>query len=291
MSTKIAALVRLARPTQWVKNGFVAAPLFFTPEAVNRRNLELVLVAVAVFCLLASAVYVFNDWCDREADRAHPAKRRRPLAAGDVSAAAGLAWALALLAAGTALAVLALPRAAVGFAAAYVALTAFYSARLKHIAVLDVLIVASGFVLRVEAGAAAASIAPTVWIVVCTFLLALFLAIAKRRDDLIKAMSDSHRPALAGYNLPFVDTALGVVMAALVVSYLIYTTDAEVIRKFGTDKLYFTAPFVVAGVLRYLQIALVEHRSGSPTDLALTDRFLVTAIVGWILVFGSLLYG
>src|SRR5262249_3163433 len=133
-------------------------------------------------------------------------------------------------------------------------------------------------------------ITPTVWIVVCTFLLALFLALAKRRDDIVKAMSDTHRPALAGYNLRFLDTAIGVVLAALMVSYLIYTTDASVTQRFRTDKLYLTAPFVAAGVLRYLQIALVEERSGSPTDLALTDRFLILAVAGWIATFALPLY-
>jgi decaprenyl-phosphate phosphoribosyltransferase len=287
-------LLRLLRPEQWVKNGFVAAPLFFTPEAVNRANLGRVAIAVIMFSLLASAVYVFNDWCDRDADRLHPTKRLRPLASGAVSPAAGLAWAAVSLAAGTVLGALFLPPAALALALAYAAMSALYSARLKHVAILDVLVVATGFVLRIEVGSAAIAITPTVWIVVCTFLLALFLALAKRRDDLVKlakTTSDSHRPALSGYNLPFVDTAVAVVLAALLVSYLIYTTDAAVIAKFHTDKLYLTAPFVAAGVLRYLQIALVEQRSGSPTDLALTDRFLILSIIGWIVVFAALLYG
>lgn len=283
--------MRLARPRQWIKNGFVVAPLFFTPDAMSGRNLGLVAAAAAVFCLLSSAIYVFNDWCDRAADREHPAKRTRPLASGEIAPGLGLAWAAGLFAAGAGLAIVLLPAAAVQLAALYVAMSALYSAWLKHIAILDVLILAIGFVLRVEVGGAAVGIALTVWIVVCTFLLALFLALAKRRDDLVKVMSDTHRPALAGYNLQFVDTALGVTLAALLVSYLIYTTDAGVIRKFGTDKLYLTAPFVVAGVLRYLQIALVEQRSGSPTDLALGDRFLILAILGWLAVFAGLLYG
>lgn len=294
MAIKLPPLLRLLRPEQWIKNGFVAAPLFFTPEAVNRHNLLLVAIAVIAFSLLASAIYVFNDWCDRAADRLHPTKRLRPLASGAVSSGVGLAVAALCLAAGAALALAVLPPAATALAIAYAAMSALYSAKLKHVAILDVLVVATGFVLRVEVGAAAIEVTPTVWIVVCTFLLALFLALAKRRDDLVKlakGSGDTHRPALGGYNLQFVDTALGVVLAALLVSYLIYTTDAGVIAKFHTDKLYITAPFVAAGVLRYLQIALVEQRSGSPTDLALTDRFLILSIVGWIAVFAALLYG
>ena len=283
--------MRLARPRQWVKNGFVLAPLFFTPEAMNWGNVGRGVIAVVVFCLIASAIYVFNDWCDADADRLHPAKSTRPIASGEVAPGTGLLLAALLLAAGAVVSLSALPAQASVIAAGYVALTVLYSWYLKHIAVLDVLIVATGFVLRVEFGGAAAGISLTVWIVVCTFLLALFLALAKRRDDLVKALGDAHRPALAGYNLRFVDTALGVVLAALLVSYLIYTADAGAIAKFHTDKLYLTAPFVAAGVLRYLQIALVEQRSGSPTDLALTDSFLIVAFIGWLAMFGWLLYG
>jgi 4-hydroxybenzoate polyprenyltransferase len=288
---KFPALVRLARPRQWVKNGFVLAPLFFTPDAMTWGNVGRSIVGVVVFCLIASAIYVFNDLCDADADRLHPAKATRPIASGEVAPGVALFLAALLFAAGAVVCLIALPARASAIAAAYVALSMLYSWRLKHIAVLDVLIVATGFVLRVEFGGAATGISLTVWIVVCTFLLALFLALAKRRDDLVKALGDTHRPALSGYNLRFVDTALGVVLASLLVSYLIYTADAGAIAKFRTDKLYFTAPFVAAGVLRYLQIALVEERSGSPTDLALTDPFLILAFIGWLAMFGWLLYG
>ena len=291
MKPKFPALLRLARPRQWVKNGFVVAPLFFTPGAVSGENVARVAIAVVVFSLAASAVYVVNDWCDAEADRVHPGKSSRPIAAGEVAPGLALLWAVLLLGAAAALSLAMLPRLANEIVAAYVAMSLLYSWRLKHIAVLDVLIVATGFVLRIEFGGAAVGIPLTVWIVVCTFLLALFLALAKRRDDLVKALGDTHRPALAGYNLRFVDTASGVVLAALLVSYVIYTTEPGVIARLHTDKLYFTAPFVAAGVLRYLQITLVEQRSGSPTDLALTDRFLLGAIVGWLVVFAVLLYG
>ena len=292
MVADFPSLLRLARPAQWVKNGFVVAPLFFTPGAMNARNIGLVALAVVAFSLLASAIYVFNDWCDRDADRLHPAKKTRPIAAGLVAPAAALAWGAVLLVAGAAVALLALPLPAALIAFAYTAMTLAYSLWLKHLAILDVLVVAAGFVLRVEVGSAAIEITPTVWILVCTFLLALFLALAKRRDDLVKlAAGGAHRPALAGYNLQFVDTAVGMVLAALLVSYLIYTTDSAVIARFHSDKVYLTAPFVTAGVLRYLQIALVEQRSGSPTDLALTDRFLILTIVGWIATFAVLLYG
>lgn len=278
------------RPRQWVKNAFVAAPLFFTPEALNANGIYETAVAVIVFCLLSSAVYVVNDYCDRDADRLHPEKRHRPIASGEVSAGVAMALAVVLLAGAAILSLTQLPHGFAPQALAYFLLNVLYSLKLKHVAILDVLIVAAGFVLRVSAGASAIEVNPSVWIMICTGLLALFLAVAKRRDDLVKTMSDAHRPSLAGYNLRFVDASLAMILGALLVSYLIYTTDTTVITRFGTDKLYITAPFVAAGVLRYLQITLVEERSGSPTEIALTDKFLILAVVGWAATFAILMY-
>ncbi|MCM0021743.1 MAG: decaprenyl-phosphate phosphoribosyltransferase [Tagaea sp.] len=285
----IAALIRLARPKQWVKNAFVAAPLFFTPAALTLPNLWAVALAVLAFSLGASAIYVVNDTCDRDADRLHPKKRLRPIAAGEVPPGVALIYAAIL--AGTALAIaLFLPPKFLAVLSLYLVLSLAYSLKLKHVSLLDVLIVAMGFVLRVEAGSAAIGVPATVWILICTGLLALFLALAKRRDDLTADLGTDHRKALDGYTLGFVDTALGVILGALLVSYLIYTTDTAVMAKYGTDRLYMTAPFVVAGVLRYLQIALVEKGSGSPTDIALSDRFVFVCVLGWIAVFGYLIY-
>jgi decaprenyl-phosphate phosphoribosyltransferase len=289
LTPMIAALIRLARPKQWVKNAFVAAPLFFTPAALTLPNLWAVGLAVLAFSLGASAIYVVNDHCDRDADRLHPKKRLRPIAAGEVPA--GLALVYAAILAGAALAIaLVLPAKFLGVLGLYLVLSLAYSLKLKHASLLDVLIVAMGFVLRVEAGSAAIGVPATVWILICTGLLALFLALAKRRDDLTGDLGADHRKALDGYTLGFVDTALAVILGALLVSYLIYTTDTAVMAKYGTDKLYMTAPFVVAGVLRYLQIALVEKGSGSPTDIALSDRFIFACVLGWIAVFGYLIY-
>jgi 4-hydroxybenzoate polyprenyltransferase len=274
-----------------VKNAFVVAPLFFTPTAWTQGQIAAVLLTVIVFCLLSSAVYVINDYADRDADRLHPVKKTRPIASGEITPAAALAIAAVLLAAAAILSILLLPRGVAIVAAIYFTLNLLYSFRLKHVAILDVLIVAIGFVLRVDAGAAAIQVEPTVWIVVCTGLLALFLALAKRRDDLSKDLSEEHRPSLAGYSRRFIDQALAMILGALLVSYLIYTTDQTVIARYGTDKLYLTAPFVIAGVLRYLQITVIEERSGSPTDIALTDRFLIVTMLGWVIVFGLLIYG
>jgi decaprenyl-phosphate phosphoribosyltransferase len=284
------AFIRLVRPRQWVKNAFIVAPLFFTPSAWTKTQSVAVLLTVIVFCLLSSTVYVVNDYADREADRLHPEKKKRPIASGEISAAGAVGIAAVLFAAAAILAITLLPHAVVVVAAIYFAINLLYSFWLKHVSILDVLIVAAGFVLRVDAGAGAIAVEPTVWIVICTGLLALFLALAKRRDDLAKDLSETHRPSLAGYNRRFIDQALAMILGALLVSYLIYTTDQSVIARYGTDKLYLTAPFVIAGVLRYLQITVVEERSGSPTDIALTDRFLIVTMLGWVVVFGLLIY-
>ncbi|HZT20003.1 MAG TPA: decaprenyl-phosphate phosphoribosyltransferase [Dongiaceae bacterium] len=284
------SMVALLRPHQWIKNLFVAAPLFFTPSALSPGTAARVALGVACFSSLASAMYVLNDWCDREADRQHPVKCKRPLASGEVSSAAALWLALLLAALGLLLALLLLPRSFGAVLAGYAALNLAYSFRLKRIAIVDVMVIAIGFVLRVYAGGFIIAVTPTVWIIACTLLLALFLALAKRRDDIVRGFDENHRPSLAGYNQSFLDTAVAVVLAALLVCYLLYTTEPANMARMHSDKLFLTAPFVIAGVLRYLQITIVEHRSGSPTRLALSDRFLMLAILGWIATFAWLIY-
>jgi 4-hydroxybenzoate polyprenyltransferase len=283
-------LIRLMRPHQWVKNAFILAPLFFTPEAMTLPKIGLSLVAVGVFCLLSSTVYIINDYCDRENDRLHLTKRLRPIASGEVTAGWALGAAAILFACAAVFSLTQLPPRFSAIAGAYVVLNLLYSLRLKQVSILDVMIVAVGFVMRVDAGAVAIDIKPSVWILVCTFLLALFIALAKRRDDVVRELGASHRKSLAGYNQKFIDASLGMVLGALLVSYLIYTTDQEVIAKFGTDALYLTVPFVAAGVLRYLQITLVEERSGAPTEIAVSDPFLITAVLGWVATFAALMY-
>jgi decaprenyl-phosphate phosphoribosyltransferase len=283
--------VSLLRPHQWIKNAFVAAPLFFTPQALSWANLLNVAFGVACFSAAASAIYILNDWCDREVDRKHPTKRLRPLAAGTITPARAVAVAVVLLLASAAVSLVYLPRGFCIVLALYVVQNVAYNFWLKQVSILDVLCIAIGFVLRIYAGGQLIGIIPTVWIVACTLLLALFLAFAKRRDDLVLGVDDEHRLSLTGYNLPFIDASLAIVLAALVVSYLLYTTQPENMARLHSDKLFLTAPFVIAGVLRYLQVTLVEHRSGSPTRLALTDPFLLLAILGWIATFAVLIYG
>lgn len=285
------AIFRLMRPRQWVKNAFVVAPLFFSPWVVNAPSMRAVAIAVVVFCLLSSAVYVINDYFDREGDRLHPEKKLRPLASGEVTPGQGIALAIALLILSAALSNFLLPPRFAVFAGTYFVINLLYSIWLKQVAILDVLIVAAGFVLRIDAGASVIDVSPSVWISLATGLLALFMALAKRRDDLVKTMTNTHRASLSGYNLRFVDTCLAMTLAALIVCYLMYTTDTETIRRFKTEHLWLTSTFVIAGVMRYLQITLVEERSGSPTDIVLTDRFLIVTVIGWAFTFGVLIYG
>ena len=283
------ALFTLLRPHQWIKNGFVAAPLLFTPAAVSVSSVATVAAGFASFCLLSSAAYVINDYIDREADRQHPEKRDRPLAAGKISTAQAAGVLAVLIVVGFSVAATLGPPF-LWFVAGYVALNLAYSLKLRQVEILDVLIIAIGFVLRVYSGAVLIEVVPSAWILICTGLLGLFLALAKRRDDLERQLGTDHRASLKGYSKEFLDTAITVVLAALLVAYMIYTTDSQVIARLGTSQIYLTTPFVVAGVLRYLQITLVEKRSGSPTRLLFQDQFLRLTILGWLLTFGLVIY-
>lgn len=285
----LKAILNLIRPKQWAKNAFVAAPLFFTPAALTAANVKAVAGGIACFCALASALYILNDFADREADRKHPTKRHRPLAAGTVSLPVACGLFLVLLASSLALAV-ALPGGVLTIVGLYAAMTIAYSFGLKRIAILDVMIIAFGFVLRVEAGAVLIDVQPSAWIVIMTGLLALFLALAKRRDDLMLNLSDEHRQSLSGYSKPFLDVAVAAILGALLVAYLIYTTDPAVMARLGTEQIFYTAPFVVMGILRYLQIMLIEQRSGSPTVILFSDPFTILTVFGWTLTFGWLIH-
>lgn len=282
-------IIRLLRPKQWIKNGFVAAPLFFTPDKVNAASLLDVLAGFAVFCMVASAVYCLNDLRDAEADRNHPVKKDRPIASGAISPATAMVLMALLLAGGSALGAWRVP-VILWVVGAYFATNIAYTLHLKHIAILDVLTVAFGFVLRVEAGALIIDIEPSAWILIVTGLLALFIALAKRRDDIVRDLDAEHRKSLDGYTLPFLDGSLMAVLSTLLVSYLIFTTDQAVMARLDSEQLYFTGPFVIAGVLRYLQLTLVYERSGSPTDLVYRDLGLQLSVAGWLATFIWLLY-
>lgn len=282
-------IAALLRPEQWVKNLFVVAPLFFTPQALTFANAAIVAAGVLCFCLFASAIYIFNDYQDRAADRSHPTKAHRPLAAGTVSLSVAFALLGLLLVSGLGLALALSPTfAAVG--ATYVVMNLAYSMWLKHVAIIDVLVIALSFVLRVMAGTVLIEVEPSAWILIVSGLLALFLALAKRRDDLVRSLDGQHRRSLDGYSQSFLDTSVSVVLGALLVAYMVYTTDRQVMAELGTERLVYTVIFLIAGVLRYLQITLVEQRSGSPTLLVLTDRFLIVTGLLWAISLSLLIH-
>jgi len=282
-------IVRLLRPKQRIKNACVAAPLLFTPDKTSADNIAAVLIGFIAFCMVASSVYCLNDFRDRDADRNHPEKCARPLACGAVTPTAALIVMTGLLAAGVGLATWRVP-VILPVLAGYFAINIAYSLYLKSVAVIDVLVVAFGFVLRVQAGAMLIGVEPSAWILIVTGLLALFIALAKRRDDIVRDMNADHRKSLDGYSRRFLDGSILTVLATLLVSYLIFTTDQAVMARLGSSKLYFTGPFVIAGLLRYLQLTIVYERSGSPTDLIYKDKGLLLSAAGWLLTFAFILY-
>ena len=284
-------IIKLLRPQQWVKNAFVLMPLFFDKKFTDMGLLGLSLVCFAVFSLAASAAYCLNDILDREADAQHPEKCKRPIASGAVSAGAG--WALTLICAAAAIGLTwwLIPEC-LWIVPAYLVLNIIYSTWLKHINLIDVLIVALFYVMRVVAGALACGITASHWIVVMTFLLALFLVLGKRRDDVVLQAEQGKvvRRGATGYNLQFVNIALTLVATVTIVSYMMYTMSEEVTARLGSEHVYCTAAFVLAGILRYLQISIVDNHSGSPTKVLLRDRFIQVCVVGWIVAFCIIIY-
>ena len=281
----------LLRVRQYVKNVFIFAPLFFAQELGKAELLLDAVVAFIAFSLAASGVYLLNDCLDIEQDRKHPSKKSRPIASGLISIRFAIALSALLFAAGgTLMALLSLQGA--GILLTYVLLNVAYSLLLKHIAILDVAIIATGFVLRLFVGAAVTEIELSMWIVVITFLLALFMALAKRRNDVLLFVNTGTktRKVIDGYNLRFLDSAMAIMASVVIVSYILYTTSAEIIEKIHSNHLYLTALFVILGILRYMQIAFVGEDGGSPTEIFWKDRFIQLNLMCWVAVFAWILY-
>jgi 4-hydroxybenzoate polyprenyltransferase len=287
----MAAMIRLARPHQWIKNTLVGAALVFSQRLFDPHDVALAAVAFVAFCALSSAGYVLNDIVDREADRLNPEKCDRPLARGDLTVAAAASMALVLALSAAILSIALGPRFA-GIALLYAALQVAYSFWAKHRVVIDVIAVAIGFVLRAFAGGVAIHVEVSVWLVFITFVLALFLVLARRRHELI-ALGESataHRGALSEYSVRLVDQMISIVAGATLVSYMIYTASAEVEAKLGTRYLYLTVPFVAFGILRYLYLIDERNEGGDPAQVLLHDRPLLLAVALWILTDIALLY-
>jgi 4-hydroxybenzoate polyprenyltransferase len=285
------SLLHALRPAQWTKNLLVFAGLLFGLRLFDPPAIAQAFAAFAIFCALSGVVYLVNDILDRESDRAHPVKAQRPIASGalPVPTAAGAAAVIGVLAlAGSA----ALSRSFLAVAIAYLAIQLIYSASLKHLVILDVLTIALGFVLRAVAGAVAVNVEIGRWLLVCTILLALFIALAKRRHE-ITMLADGaigHRPILGEYSPYLLDQMIAVVTASTLIAYIVYTVSPETQEKFGTAWLGLTVPFPLYGIFRYLYLVHRRDGGGSPADLLLTDRPLLICVALWALAVALIIY-
>ena len=283
MSQRLVPLIRLLRPHQWLKNGFVFVGLLFGHAWGDPLRLHAALFAFAAFCLLSSGVYVMNDLFDREQDRLHPVKRHRPLAAGSVSVPAALVLLVACLAGGFALVLLG-GNAAPWLFFAYVALNVAYTLGLKHVVVLDVFLIAAGFMLRILAGTLGLSIAPSQWLLLCGLMLTLFLGFAKRRAELnaLSGQGSGHRRVLEHYSASLLDQMMSVATAGTIVSYSLYTVSPDTVALHGTRGLIYTVPFVLYGMFRYLFLLHRRGGGGDPAQLLLSDPHLLASLAGWL---------
>jgi 4-hydroxybenzoate polyprenyltransferase len=287
----IGALLEAMRPRQWTKNVFVFAGLIFSGRLFDRAAVLRELAAFAMFCAAASAVYLANDAADREHDARHPEKRGRPVASGRLSGPFAIAASVVLGAAALAASAV-LSRELLWIVVGYLALSVAYSLRLKRVFLLDVMIVAFGFVLRAAAGAAAIAVEISPWLLCCSFLLALFLALAKRRAELslLGETAIAHRAALSKYSVALVDRWLTALTGATIVSYALYTQSPRTVEHFGTTNLLYTLPFVVYALFRYQHLATRDDAAGDPGALLVHDRGLLVALFGWALTAGIVIY-
>jgi 4-hydroxybenzoate polyprenyltransferase len=288
---KLKAYTQIARPHQYLKNGFIWLPLFFGYKMQNlQANLQ-TLYAFIAFCLAASSVYIFNDFKDVTEDRQHPVKKHRPLASGALKRKEALRFMFLLLFLAITFSFFCLPGDFLIVLGVYLLLNFAYTAFLKHQTIIDIFCIAIGFVLRILGGGTAANISISHWIVIMTFLVALFIALAKRRDDLLLAANGFNtRKTIDGYSLEFISTSMAIMASVIVVSYILFTVSPEKIAEYRTDKLYLTSFWVILGLLRYLQITFVKQQSGAPTAIFLKDIFLKVVVFLWLLNFYILIY-
>ena len=292
---KMIHYIQLLRPLQWVKNGFVFAPIFFSNHLLEWDFFLPTFVVFISFSLISSSIYCLNDLQDVEADRLHPKKCKRPIASGNISVKAGYAMMLLCLIGAFAL----LPFAkSVNTPYLYIIIGGYwlmniaYCIRLKQIAILDVTIIAIGFVMRVLAGGAATDIWISHWLVLMTFLVTLFLAFTKRNDDyrLYEQTGQKPRVSITGYNKTFINEATAIIASITMVCYIMYTMSPEVIARMGTRYVYLTSGWVLAGLLRYLQNMIVFGLSGSPTKSLVKDHFIQFCVLGWLGSFFVIIY-
>ena len=285
------AFIQLIRPKDWAKNCFLFIPVFFAGMLFNIDVIVQLVGGFICFSFVASSIYIINDYRDIEDDKIHPVKKLRPMASGVVKPVTGLLIALVFLIFGFVGAWL-LRDKFLMILAIYFVMNLAYSFGLKNIPILDIVIISIGFVLRVKSGAVLAKVGLSEWLTIMVFLLALFMAIGKRRDDVLLKLSSGTdmRKAVKGYNLDFINVALSLTSAVIIVAYFMYTTSPEIVARLQTYRLYYTCLFVLAGIFRYLQLVYVQQDSQSPTKILYKDRFIQVTIILWALSFYMILY-
>ena len=291
-SKGFAALLRLIRPKQWIKNGFVFVPLFFGGALFHIDALLSGIIAFFAFSFAASSIYCFNDIFDVEADRRHPVKCHRPIASGAVTIRQAYCLMLLMLILAIVTSAALDSWEAMGIILFYWVLNLCYCAKLKQYAIIDVCIVAFGFVLRLLTGGVATDIMLSKWIVLMTFLITLFMSFAKRRDDVLRMEKTGEAPRknTSRYNLTFINQAITITASVTLVCYIMYTVSPEVIEHFHTEHLYLTTVFVLVGLLRYIQISVVDQQSGDPTKIVLHDHITQLIILAWLVSFLFIIY-
>lgn len=287
----LRSIFSVMRPYQWVKNLFVFVPLLFGKKLTEGIAIEHSLIAFAVFCLIASSLYIFNDWIDAEEDRKHPEKRFRPISSGALPSSVALFCALILAVSAFSLTYF------VGIrfflvAALYFVLTLAYCLLLKKMIVLDCMTIAAGFVLRVVGGAFAVEVMPTNWLIVCAFLLALFLAFTKRRQELVvlSKQAGEHREVLNEYSIGYLEQLNSIIIGASIVCYALYTVAPETVARFETSNLIYGTVFVIYGMFRYLALIKNPENGGNPTKMLLKDKPLALAVIGWAIYNAAIIY-
>lgn len=290
--TRIHLTWKLMRPHQWIKNIFVFSAPLFAKELDHAETFTTTLIVFFCFCLISSAVYVVNDIADLQRDRAHPLKRRRPLAAGQLGVGYAIVLLTGLTVVSLAVCAFAVSPAVAGILALYAAMNVAYSFALKYVVIVDVMMIAAGFILRIVAGAIAADTIASYWLLLCTLNVALFLGFTKRRAEIMNLGDDAqdHREVLAQYSEGFLDQMISVVTSATLVCYILYTVDERTADMFGHRGLVITVPFVMYGIFRYLYLTY-HHRAGdSPTRTILMDPLFLINNVCWAIVCVLIIY-
>ncbi len=284
------------RPAQWLKNVFIMLPLFFSRNIMSADGLINAAYTFVAFSLAASSIYCFNDIMDVEADKLHPKKSKRPIASGKITLPQAYAAMFVLIVAAI-LSLFALPNGSartgtVAIVVIYYVMNIAYCFGLKHIAIIDTFIISTGFVIRVLAGGISTGTWVSQWIILMTFLLALFLAFAKRRDDVVifNNCGKKMRRNITRYNLEFLNNAISIIAAMTMICYIMWTMSQAVIERLGTEQLYITSIFVLLGMMRYMQLTIVDAKSGSPTNILQRDKFIHLCILGWIISFIVIIY-